>query len=67
MQRKPLLQQKKTWTEIRQRQETIWKKVLQEYLPTLNVRRKLTNQETKLEANHVAWVWKSGIREDIEP
>ncbi|XP_075247120.1 uncharacterized protein LOC142340429 [Convolutriloba macropyga] len=46
----------KSWTQIRQRLEAIWKRLVREYLPTLNTRRKWTNPESKLEVNDVVWV-----------
>ncbi|XP_075261127.1 uncharacterized protein LOC142352857 [Convolutriloba macropyga] len=46
----------KSWTQIRQRLEAIWKRLVREYLPTLNTPRKWTNPESKLEVNDIVWV-----------
>ena len=52
----------KSWTQIRQRLEAIRMRLVREYLPTLNTRRKWTNPESKLEVNDVVWV----LEEDSE-
>ena len=48
--------QTKTWIQMRQRLEAIWKRLLREYVPTLNTRKKWTKAEAKLEVNHIVWV-----------
>ena len=57
----------KSWTQIRQRLEAIWKRLVREYLPTLNTRRKWTNPESKLEVNDVVWVPEEWIPRGIWP
>ncbi|XP_075254910.1 uncharacterized protein LOC142346282 [Convolutriloba macropyga] len=57
----------KSWTQIRQRLEAIWKRLVREYLPTLNTRRKWTNPESKLEVNDIVWVLEEWTPRGIWP
>ena len=47
--------QKKTWTQVRQQLEAIWKRLLKKYIPTLNTRKKWLKPDAKLEVNEVVW------------
>ena len=57
----------KSWTQIRQRLESIWKTLVREYLPTLNTRMRCTNPESKLEVNDVVWVLEEWTPRGIWP
>ena len=57
----------KSWRQIRQRLETIWKSLVREYLPTLKAQRKWTNPESKLEVNDVVWVLEDWTPRGIWP
>ena len=45
--------QTKTWTQVRQQLEAIWKRLLKKYIPTLNTRKKWLKPDAKLEVNDV--------------
>ena len=57
----------KSWTQIRQWLEAIRKRLVREYLPTLNNRRKWTNPESKLEVNDVVWILEEWTPRGIWP
>ena len=57
----------KSWTQIRQRLDSIWKRLVREYLPTLNTRMRCTNPESKLEVNDVVWVLEEWTPRGIWP
>ena len=57
----------KSWTQIKQRLEGIWKRLVREYLPTLNTRRKWTSPESKLEVNDIVWVLEEWTPRGIWP
>ncbi|XP_075243931.1 uncharacterized protein LOC142338179 [Convolutriloba macropyga] len=57
----------KSWTQIRQRLEAIWMRLVREYLPSLNTRRKWTNPESKLEVNDIVWVLEEWTPRGIWP
>ena len=59
--------QTKTWTQVRQRLEAIWKRLLKEYIPTLNARKKWTKPDAKLEVNDVVWVLEEWTPRGIWP
>ena len=44
--------------DVKQRLQQIWKRLLQEYVPTLNQRRKWTSKEAALEVGDVVWLLK---------
>ena len=48
--------QSRTWTQVRQRLEAIWKRLLKEYIPTLKTRKKWLKPDAKLEVNDAVWV-----------
>ena len=45
-----------SWTQVKQRLQQIWKRLLQEYVPTLNQRRMWTSKEAALEVGDVVWL-----------
>ena len=58
------------WTEVKQRLQQIWKRLLTEYVPSLNKRQKWTSREAALEVDDVVWlleeftprgIWPRGI------
>ena len=59
--------QTKTWTQVRQRLEAIWKRLLKEYIPTLNTRKKWLKPDAKLEENDVVWVLEEWTPRGIWP
>ena len=59
--------QTKTWTQVRQRFEAIWKRLLKEYIPTLNTRKKWLKPDAKLEVNDVVWVLEEWTPRGIWP
>ena len=59
--------QTKTWTQVRQRLEAIWKRLLKEYIPTLNTRKKWLKPDAKLEVNDVVWVLEEWTPRGIWP
>ena len=59
--------QTKTWTQVRQRLEAIWKRLLKEYIPTLNTRKKWLKPDAKLEVNDVVGVLEEWTPRGIWP
>ena len=59
--------QTKTWIQVRQRLEAIWKRLLREYVPTLNARKKWAKPEAKLEVNDIVWVLEEWTPRGIWP
>ena len=59
--------QTKTWIQKRQRLEAIWKRLLREYVPTLNARKKWTKPEAKLEVDDSVWVLEKWTPRGIWP
>ena len=44
------------WTQVKQRLQQIWKRLLAEYVPSLNKRQKWTSCEAALEVDDVVWL-----------
>ena len=44
------------WTQLKQRLQQIWKRLLTEYVPSLNKRQKWTSREAALEVDDVVWL-----------
>ena len=44
------------WTHVKQRLEQIWKRLLTEFVPSLNKRQKWTSHEAALELDDVVWL-----------
>ena len=55
------------WTQVKQRLQQIWKRLLQEYVPTLNQRRKWTSKEAALEVGDVVWLLEEWTPRGIWP
>ena len=56
-----------SWTQVKQRLQQIWKRLLQEYVPTLNQRRKWTSKEAALEVGDVVWLLEEWTPRGIWP
>ena len=56
-----------SWTQVKQRLQQIWKRLLQEYIPTLNQRRKWTSKEAALEVGDVVWMLEEWTSRGIWP
>ena len=59
--------QTKTWSQVRQRLEAIWKRLLKEYIPSLNTRKKWLKPDAKLEVNDIVWVLEEWTPRGIWP
>ncbi|XP_075263975.1 uncharacterized protein LOC142355812 [Convolutriloba macropyga] len=44
------------WTQVKQRLQQIWNRLLTEYVPSLNKRQKWTSREAALEVDDVVWL-----------
>ena len=56
-----------SWTQVKQRLQQIWKRLLQEYVPTLNQRREWTSKEAALELGDVVWLLEEWTPRKIWP
>ena len=56
-----------SWTQVKQRLQQIWKRLLQEYVPTLNQRQKWTSKEAALEVDDVVWLLEEWTPRGIWP
>ena len=57
----------KTWIQVRQRLEAIWKILLRGYVPTLNARKRWAKPEAKLQVNDIVWVLEKWTPRGIWP
>ena len=55
------------WTQVKQRLQQIWKRLLTEYIPSLIKRQKWTSRETALEVDDVVWLLKEFTPRGIWP